>query len=80
MLTTHNAMHPQAEVDRLWLSEVQACVPPHPLHPRPPRICHLFLEKLQMARGGAGPSYKNPMVGLKNRLQMPHPGTTNRVF
>ena len=30
MLTTHNAMHPQAEVDRLWLSEVQACVPPPP--------------------------------------------------
>ena len=27
MLTIHNAMHPQAEVDRLWLSEVQACVP-----------------------------------------------------
>ena len=80
MLTTHNAMHPQAEVDRLWLSEVQACVPPPP-DPHGPRafaIC--FLEKLQMARGGAGPSYKNPMVGLKNRLQMPHPGTTNRVF
>ena len=66
MLTTHNAMHPQAEVDRLWLSEVQACVPPPDPHgPRAFAIC--FLEK-------------NPMVGLKNRLQMPHPGTTNRVF
>lgn len=29
MLTIYNAMHPQAEVDRLWLSEVQARVP-HP--------------------------------------------------
>ena len=66
-------MHPQAEVDRLWLSEVQA-----PAHL--PFFFFFFLEKLQMAHGGAGPSYKNPMVGLKNRLQIPHPGTTNRIF
>ena len=77
-------MHPQAEVDRVWLSEVQAFVPPppHPPTPHGPRAFAIFfsLEKLQMAHGGAGPSYKNPMVGLKNRLQIPHPGTTNRIF
>ena len=72
-------MYPQAEVDRLWLSEVQACVPPLPPQ-NGPRAFAIFLEKLEMAHGGAGPSYKNPMVGLKNRLQMPHPGTTNRFF
>ena len=36
-------------------------------------ICHFVLEKLQMPGGGARCSYKNPSVGLKNRVQMPHP-------
>ena len=36
-------------------------------------IFHFVLEKLQMPCGGARCSYKNPSVGLKNRVQMPHP-------
>ena len=43
-------------------------------------ICHFVLEKLQMPHGGAGPSYKKPTVGLENRVQMSHPGTTPKLY
>jgi len=43
-------------------------------------ICHFVLEKLQMPHGGAGRSYKNPTVVLKNRVQMPHPRTTPNLY
>ena len=33
-----------------------------------------------MPHGGAGRSYKNPTVGLENRVQMPHPGTTPNLY
>ena len=33
-----------------------------------------------MPHGGAGRSYKNPTVGLKNRVQMPHSGTTPKLY
>ena len=39
----------------------------------------LFLENLQRPYRGAKHSYKNPTVGLKNRVQMPHPGTTPKL-
>ena len=44
-------------------------------------IYHFVLEKLQMHHGGAGRSYmyENPKVGLKNTVQMPHPGTTPKL-
>ena len=53
-------------------------------HPSPPSrhlsdICHFVLEKLQMPHGGAERSYKTPTVGLKNRVQMPHPGITPKL-
>ena len=50
-----------------------------PCVPIPPGICHFVLEKLQMPHGGAGRSYKNPTMGLKNRVQMPFPGTTSKL-
>ena len=43
-------------------------------------ICHFVMEKLKMPHGGAGRSYKNPMVGLKNRMQMPHSGTPPKLY
>ena len=49
----------------------------HP--PPPPGICHFVLEKLQMPQSGDGRLYKNPTVGLKNRVQTPHRGTTQRL-
>ena len=52
----------------------------NPSVPIPPGICHFVLEKLQMPHGRAGRSYKNPTVGLKNRVQMPHLGTTPKLY
>ena len=43
-------------------------------------ICHFVLEKLQMSHDGARRSYKNPTVRLKNRVQMPHPRTTPKLY
>ena len=56
----------------------------HPHPPPPPSrhlsdICHFVLEKLQMPHGGAERLYKIPTVGLKNRVQMPHPGITPKL-
>ena len=42
-------------------------------------ICHFVLEKLQMLHSGAGRPYKYPPVGLKKRVQMPHPGDNTKV-
>ena len=47
-------------------------------HP-PPGICHFELEKLQMPQSGDGRLYKNPTVGLKNRVQTPHRGITQTL-
>ena len=43
-------------------------------------ICHFVLEKLQMPHDGAPRSYKNATVRLKNRVQMPHPRTTTKLY
>ena len=50
---------------------------PFPPSPPPPPgylsdVCHFVLEKLQMPHGGARRSYKNLMMGPKNRVQMPY--------
>ena len=37
------------------------------------------LRILHITRSRARHSYKNPAVGLKNRVQMPHPGTTPKL-
>ena len=55
----------------LGLSQFQACTSPFGYLSG---ICHFILEKLQMPHGGAGRSYQNPTVGIKNRVQMAHPG------
>ena len=52
--------------------------PPPPRHL--PDIGHFVLEKLQMPHGGAGRSYNNCTVGLKNRVQIPHSGTTPKLY
>ena len=48
--------------------------------PIPPAICHFVLKIMQIPYGGAGRSYKNPTVGLKNSVQMPHPGKTPKLY
>ena len=53
---------------------------PRPPPPSPPGICHFVWEKLQMLHSGDRHSYKNPMVRLKNRVQMPHPRTTLKLY
>ena len=53
---------------------------PPPPPPHLPDICHFILEKLQMPHGGAGCSYNNCTVGLKNRVQIPHSGTTPKLY
>ena len=35
---------------------------------------------LHVTPSQAGHSYKNPTMGLKNRVQMPHPGTTPNLY
>ena len=61
----------------LWLGQFQTC--PSPRLPAFVGHCHFVLEKLQMPHGGAERSYKTPTVGLKNRVQMPHPGITPKL-
>ena len=55
----------------VWLSQFQACTSPFGYLSG---ICHFVLEKLQMPHGGAGRSNQNPTVGIKNRVQITHPG------
>ena len=38
------------------------------------------LRILRVTPSRARYSYKNPTVGLKNRVQLPHPGTTPKLF
>ena len=40
----------------------------------------LFWKRCKCLYGGAGRSYKNPTVGLKNRVQMTHPGTAKKLY
>ena len=58
-------------------------IPSVPIPPPPGNLSGLFhfvLEKLQMSHSGAGCSYKNPTVGLKNKVQMPYPaGSTPKL-
>ena len=61
----------QKQGTEVWLSQFQACTSPFGYLSG---ICHFVLEKLQMPHGGAGRSYQNPTVGIKNRVQMAHPG------
>ena len=53
---------------------------PRPPPPSPPGIYHFVLEKLQMLHSGDRHLYKNPTVRLKNRMQMPHPRTTLKLY
>ena len=51
----------------------------------PPGICRTFVILFRksykcLTVSGAGRSYKNPTVGLENRVQMPHPGTTPKLY
>ena len=46
-------------------------IPSLPIPPAPGHlsdISHFVMEKLKMPHGVAGRSYKNPTVGLKNRV------------
>ena len=55
----------------VWLSQFQACTSPFGYLSG---ICHFVLEKLQTPHGGAGRSNQNPTEGIKNRVQITHPG------
>ena len=35
---------------------------------------------LHVTPSWVGHSYKNPKMGLKNRVQMPHPGATSNLY
>ena len=61
----------QKQGTKVWLSQFQACTSPFGYLSG---ICHFVLEKLQMPHGGAGRSNQNPTVGIKNRVQITHPG------
>ena len=46
----------------------------------PPRAFVILFGKAANAPRWGRQSYKNPTVGLKNRVQMPHPGTTPKLY
>ena len=81
MLTTHNTMHPQAEVDRLWLSEVQACVPPPPPTPTAPaHLPFVFWKSCKWLAVGPDPHTKIPWWGLKIGYKCPTLGQQIAFF